>query len=508
MWTEVRTVKCIALVGTALLALSGQLQANEKIGVSAAVKGDVYVRGAQEENQRRAIINEDVSLGDEVDSRKKSALQILLLDETVFTVGADCVLTIDEFVYDPSAGSGKMAASVAKGTFRYVTGLIGGNNPQDVSINTPTATIGIRGTIIETSVGPDAVEIARLAGLLGPDDEFDPEKATIIVLRGPGPNNNALNKDGSVDIEAGGKTQSLTMSATAVFIPYPGAEPTEPFLFTSEMDAFIGRWLRTRPVPSVLNMFDQNGTGRRGSDLSGQSTASGDGFGTTSPGSNGRPDGSNPEGEVFPRDDAEDFGDTMMTDGQGIGGAGDTGIFNNIGDEITTFELAATAGAEVTFFENDVKIYSDSGQVPFFNENGSINVVNGPFFDGDTPAGNYDFAVTVDPNSRTYTASFDVTMDVFEATGSLTADGSFGTGTAFIDPVLDPGVDLTLTGLCDGGNTFCDARVDLLKDGSNPLSGAAHMLIVEEDFGEGVDVYRGAGSTSDALPPLLVEPPS
>lgn len=484
--------------------------AEVKIGVSAAVKGDVYVRGAQEKNQRRAIVNEDVELGDEVDSKKRSALQILLLDETVFTVGADCVLTIDEFVYDPSANSGKMAASVAKGTFRFVTGQIGANDPTDVSITTPTATIGIRGTIIETTVGPDAIEIARLAGLLGPNDEFDPEKATIIVLRGPGPNNNTLNKDGSVIVTAGGGTQRLSTSASAVFIPFPGAQPSDPFVFTPEMDALISRWLRSQPTPSDLELFNDDGGNGKGSSLSGQDTASGGEVGGTTPQNNGKNDGTDEQGEVIVRDDAEEE-DMMMQAGMpGTAPADEmmddmmppdemmdasTGIFNNIGDEISTFELAATADSVVTFVQNDVPLYEDTAGLPPFNANQSINVVNGPFNEGDPQFGSYDFAVTVDPNNRTYVSDFSFASDLLEISGGQNAEGAFGAGTAYLNPFSDSGVTLTETGACNGGGE-CDTRIDFLIVDGDPLGGAAHSFKFTED-GEGDDiVIRGAGSTS------------
>ncbi len=506
------TVRSIAFLAAALCCTTGA-SASNKIGVSAAVKGDVYVRGAEEENQRRAIVNEDVSLGDEVDSREKSALQILLLDETVFTVGADCLLTIDEFVYDPSSNSGKMAASVAKGTFRFVTGRIGANDPQDVSITTPTATIGIRGTIIETTVGPDAVEIARLAGLIGPDDKFDPEKATIVVLRGPGPNNNTFNKDGSVDIDTGGGSQSLTVSSSAVFIPFPGAVPSSPFAFTSEMDALIGRWLRSNPDPSLANLFDEGGRNRRGSDLSGQNTASGRNTEGTRPGNHRNKDGTNQEGEVFPRDDAEDEEEMMqeaeppvLTPTDEIPGDMTdvaTGIFNNIGDEISTFELAATSDRVVTYFENNVPLFEDTAGLPPFNDNSSINVVNGPFRDGDPQLGSYNFQVTVDPNNRTYESDFSFSSDILEITGTQNAQGSFGTGEAYLNPATDAGVTLMETGACKSGGE-CDTRIDFLIVDGDPIGGAAHSFKYTEDAGDGPGtVIRGAGSTTQELQQIL-----
>ena len=504
------TLKSLLLITTFLGSAPFAVAATEtKIGVSAAVKGDVYVRGAQEENQRRAVVNEDVALGDEVDSRKKSALQILLLDETVFTVGSDCVLTIDEFVYDPSSKSGKMAASVAKGTFRFVTGRIGANDPQDVSITTPTATIGIRGTIIETTVGPNAIEIAKLAGLLGPDDDFDPEKATIVVLRGPGPANNTLNKDGSVDIDTGGGSQRLTVSASAVFIPFPGAEPTAPFAFTPEMDALIGQWLRSTPNPELVNLFNENGGGGSGSENSDQNTQTGQITPTgTRPTQQGNGDDTDPEGEVFPREDAEDEGMEMtmqdpviptgdLDDGMDddMGDIASTGIFNNIGDEISTFELAATADGPVTFIQENVPLYEDTAGLPPFNANQSINVINGPFNDGDPQYGSYNFSVTVDPSNRTYDADFDFESGLLEITGAQNAKGSFGTGNAYLNPTTDAGVTLTETGACGVGE--CDTRIDFLIVDGDPLGGASHSFkFTEPDDEVEAITIRGAGSTS------------
>src|SRR5207244_1999886 len=73
--------------------------------------------------------------------------QILFLDQSTMTVGPGSELTIDEFVFDPAAGTGKMAASLTRGVFRLVGGKL---SKQDnaVSMQTPSATIGIRGGVV------------------------------------------------------------------------------------------------------------------------------------------------------------------------------------------------------------------------------------------------------------------------------------------------------------------------------------------------------------------------
>lgn len=78
---------------------------------------------------------------------------IVFEDQTKVQVTDNSRLVIDEFVYEPQSKSGsKLAMKVALGTVRYASGAIAKQNPQAVAINTPTATIGVRGTDFTASV--------------------------------------------------------------------------------------------------------------------------------------------------------------------------------------------------------------------------------------------------------------------------------------------------------------------------------------------------------------------
>lgn len=75
------------------------------------------------------------------------ASNITFKDETKLKVTENSRLVIDDFVYDPKASdAGKLAVKVGMGTVRYASGQIAKNNPQRVAINTPTATVAVRGT--------------------------------------------------------------------------------------------------------------------------------------------------------------------------------------------------------------------------------------------------------------------------------------------------------------------------------------------------------------------------
>jgi hypothetical protein len=86
--------------------------------------------------------------GDIVETDASGAVNITFADESSFAVSNNAKMAIDEFVYDASNHDGDNKFSVLRGLFVYTSGLIGREDPDDVQINTPVGSIGIRGTII------------------------------------------------------------------------------------------------------------------------------------------------------------------------------------------------------------------------------------------------------------------------------------------------------------------------------------------------------------------------
>jgi hypothetical protein len=73
-------------------------------------------------------------------------------DHTTVKITEQSKLLIDDFVYDNNKGTGKLALKVALGTARYASGQIAKSNPQSVNIQTPTASIAVRGTDFSMTV--------------------------------------------------------------------------------------------------------------------------------------------------------------------------------------------------------------------------------------------------------------------------------------------------------------------------------------------------------------------
>jgi hypothetical protein len=84
---------------------------------------------------------------------KQGKVGIVFADDTKVQVNENSKLVIDEFVYDPkNKDAGKLALNMASGTVRYASGAIAHNNPNKVAINTPTATVAVRGTDFTATV--------------------------------------------------------------------------------------------------------------------------------------------------------------------------------------------------------------------------------------------------------------------------------------------------------------------------------------------------------------------
>lgn len=228
-----RTIGAAFVAAMASLALGGVAigaDSANTIGINAVVYNNVRLRSAGAPQAHIAVVRERVGLGDEIQTGGRSQLQVLLLDKTVFTVGSGARVTIDRFVYDPSRGTRSMSASVVKGAFRFMSGHP--DRAGTTSINTPIASIGVRGTIVEGVVGQAATEIAAGEEAVGPNVRSDPATASLILLRGPGRRTQGKLSPGAIDVTAAGRTVAVTEPMRAVFVPAAGQPPIGPFVLS------------------------------------------------------------------------------------------------------------------------------------------------------------------------------------------------------------------------------------------------------------------------------------
>ena len=92
--------------------------------------------------------DQKINFREEINTLAKSGSTISFKDNTALSIGEDSQITIDEFVFDPASGSVKGAMRVVKGVLRFASGA---STTKAVSIETQTAMIGIRGTILDVA---------------------------------------------------------------------------------------------------------------------------------------------------------------------------------------------------------------------------------------------------------------------------------------------------------------------------------------------------------------------
>jgi hypothetical protein len=160
-----------------LLAVSASAQAPAaslltKIGTAAAVRGSVKAISSGNAVGHVIASGKPLFLNDHVTTDAAGRLQVLLVDETIFTLGPNSDMVLDEFVYDPKTSAGKMTASISKGTFRFVTGKIAQKDPSSLKIKVAVGTIGVRGSIGVGETGPGGTTIIN-GGARVPDNHDD-----------------------------------------------------------------------------------------------------------------------------------------------------------------------------------------------------------------------------------------------------------------------------------------------------------------------------------------------
>ena len=145
---------------SALLFITGVIQAQERIGVAAAV--DTTTTDLTLEQERK-LVDEGYKIiqNHTIETDENGKAQMLLVDGTAFTVGPNSSVTLDSFIYNPETAEGSLTVT-SKGLMRLVGGKVTKNNP--AIIRTNAATVGIRGGIVFVDSQGETTEASFIYG--------------------------------------------------------------------------------------------------------------------------------------------------------------------------------------------------------------------------------------------------------------------------------------------------------------------------------------------------------
>src|ERR1700716_2280533 len=141
------------LTGDIINALTGHTQFAQADGSAGAGKGIGHVTklagtATAIRNGVSIILNQgdNVEKGDVVQSGSDSMLGITFIDGTVFGLSSNAKMVLKEMVYDPNGSNNSSLLSLVAGTISFVAGETAKHG--DMKIDTPVATMGIRGTAV------------------------------------------------------------------------------------------------------------------------------------------------------------------------------------------------------------------------------------------------------------------------------------------------------------------------------------------------------------------------
>ena len=169
--------KILALIIGAIFTLNFSYAA-EKLSIEKQLVGIVGATSGKVKTETRDLKPGDkIYLNETIYAAEGSGTQILLLDQSTFTIGSDSEVVMDTFIYDPATNDGKIVATVKQGSLKVISGLISKKDPESLTVEVPEGTLGSRGTEFQTIVS---------------------KKRTDTLLIGPGKNNTLGLRPGAV----------------------------------------------------------------------------------------------------------------------------------------------------------------------------------------------------------------------------------------------------------------------------------------------------------------------
>ena len=225
-----------ATVNTFLIgvALAFTLNVNAtSIGEITEFKGESkLVREAGDEVDVEIGFVPDVNLNDTAETGNGRML-IQFLDKAELSLTEHTKVYIDKVYYDPDPSKSKMAMRMAVGTARFASGRLGMVNKSNIDIQTPTASIAVRGTDFTTTID----ELGRSLVILLPD-QFGNSSGEITVS----------NKSGSI---------VLNEAYAATMVSSLDTQPTKQISLSGITVSMIDNMFIVSPPPEVKEALDE-----------------------------------------------------------------------------------------------------------------------------------------------------------------------------------------------------------------------------------------------------------
>ena len=133
--------RAVAWIGFAAFAMA---VAAAEIGQVKVARGDVALE--REGKTLAATVGMRVQAADVVKTGADGSVGITLDDDSLLSLGPRSTLSLDRYAFDATTSRGRFDAALSRGTLAVISGRIAKQSPDAMTVRTPVAILGVRGT--------------------------------------------------------------------------------------------------------------------------------------------------------------------------------------------------------------------------------------------------------------------------------------------------------------------------------------------------------------------------
>jgi len=133
-----------------LLLAAAAASASDDVGQIKVAKGQVMVDRSGK--SLPAEVGMTLAAADVVKTGTDGSVGITMRDSSRLSAGPNSVLSLDHFEFDPTTHEGRFDTGLQRGTLAVASGRIAKQSPQAMTVRTPSAVLGVRGTDFVVSV--------------------------------------------------------------------------------------------------------------------------------------------------------------------------------------------------------------------------------------------------------------------------------------------------------------------------------------------------------------------
>jgi hypothetical protein len=134
-----------------LVALIAPLTCAAEIGQVKISKGTVTIERAGQ--SMPASVGTRLQTADVVTTGNDGSVGITMTDDSLLSAGPNSVLALDRYDFDDVTSAGRFDTSLRKGTLAVVSGRLAKQSRDAMTVRTPSAVLGVRGTEFVVSAG-------------------------------------------------------------------------------------------------------------------------------------------------------------------------------------------------------------------------------------------------------------------------------------------------------------------------------------------------------------------